>query len=190
MDFSGFECCWKHLGWYKSKTQKYIIKVSLFLDEEEEHLSVEAWPVRAIISPFRSIKSALLDSIIYADWSFTHVELFPQSFICFLCEGFFSWIQYLTFTILCVCFSIVTGRVRMGQFIRLCTRKVHRLCVDLHFFFADPALNPAVLCMKSNMHQISHSDVSVVLLHARLYFFFVSSARPDRKTTALFPNSN
>lgn len=44
-----------------------MIKVSLFLDEEEEHLSVEAWPVRAIISPFRSIKSALLDSIIYAD---------------------------------------------------------------------------------------------------------------------------
>ena len=42
-------------------------KVQLFLDEEEEHLSVEAWPVPAVISPFRGIKSALFDSVIYAD---------------------------------------------------------------------------------------------------------------------------
>ena len=40
----------------------------------------------------------------------------------------------------------------MGQFIRLCTRKVHRLWVDLHFFFCRSSFEPSC-----SLHEIQYA---------------------------------
>lgn len=51
-------------------------------------------------------------------------------------------------------------------------------------FPADPAVNPTVLSMKSNLLQISHTDISVTFCSLLLVFFL------SLEQEALFSHSN